>query len=246
VVKAIMLEERAALSEWEPLQAMLRHSQGLLGSWSSKVRALRGKYQIPAFDREAARGAPSADAVRARLSKFRKEKVEPRIFEEAEEEIARERARPENTLYSMLHPGRGPVADVLEGHEWGMQTLSDYRAWSRLRMFLRVPGACPVCGNEDGSAEHILGAHAVPRFPLPEADDGEGMLWYLRTDLAAAVMRRNIRLVGQLLRNGADWGWLRAAQRATLLEEEHGAGAEPGAAGTEAGPGEADVSAGEP
>ena len=102
------------------------------------------------------------------------------------------------------------MANVLEGHEWGPETLQDYRRWTRLRLLLKWPGKCPYCGAEDPSAEHILEAHARPLLPpeATEAADGVGALTLLRTDLAASALRRNIRLVGQILRGGRDWRWL--------------------------------------
>ena len=73
----------------------------------------------------------------------------------------------------------------------------------------RGPGPCPVCGAEEGTAAHILETHAVPRVPLPTGAWLQGgVYYYLRTDLEPPALRRNIRLVGQLLRNGSDWRWL--------------------------------------
>ena len=43
----------------------------------------------------------------------------------------------------------------------------------------------------------------VPQTPL-------GPLWLLRTDLPPDILRRNIRLVGQLVHGRGDWDWLRA------------------------------------
>ena len=192
VVKALMLEERAALAGWAPLSAVLGHSKEVSGSWLRTAGDLRRLYAIPAFDRAAARKAPSRSAARERLKKYRKECVEPRVFAEAEREVARERAAPSNALYGVLHPSWGPVAEAVENHEWGPCTLDDYRAWSRLRVMQHWRTACPVCGGEGPTAEHILGEHATPRLPLPAEDSGDGALWYLRTDLPPATLRRNI------------------------------------------------------
>jgi len=43
----------------------------------------------------------------------------------------------------------------------------------------------------------------IPATPL-------GPLWLLRTDLPPDVLRRNVRLVGQLLHGRGDWRWLAA------------------------------------
>ena len=104
---------------------------------------------------------------------------------------------------------------MLEGHEWGPETMQDYRRWTRLRLLLRWPGTCPCCGIEEPAAEHILETHARPLLP-PEATEGPdslGALTLLRTDLAWGVLRRNIRIVGQVLRGGRDWRWLKPATR---------------------------------
>ena len=170
---------------------------------------MRERYGVLPFARAQAQRAPSRAAVRERLKRYRKKEVEPRVWAEAEEEVARERAKPANALYNLLHPGAGPVAHVLEGHEWGPATLQDYRRWARMRVLLdKWPQSCPVCGAEGATAAHILGEHAVPVAPLPSEAVRGGVLWYLRTDVGPADLRRNIRLVGQLLRNGTNWGWV--------------------------------------
>ena len=149
-----MLDERAHLSSWEPLKAVLRHSREVPGSWQQAVAALRERYGVPPFARAQAQRAPSRAAVRERLKRYRKKEVEPRVWAEAEEEVARERAKPANALYNLLHPGAGPVAHVLEGHEWGPATLQDYRRWARMRVLLdKWPQRCPVCGAEGATAE---------------------------------------------------------------------------------------------
>ena len=172
------------------------------------VQEFRGTFAIPPFDRGAARAAPSRAAQRARMRRYRIEEVEPRIFAATEEEIVAERRKPEHALYTRLHPGTGPVAAVFRNHEWGPETLPDYCRWVRLRVLLRCPAGCPVCPSVDGTAEHILGAHAAPRLwsgaELLAADP----LRLLRTDLPAPELRRNIRLVGQTLRGHHDWRWL--------------------------------------
>ena len=72
VVKALMLEERRALAGWAPLDAVLGHSKEVSGSWLRTAGDLRRLYAIPAFDRAAARAAPSRSAARERLKKYRK------------------------------------------------------------------------------------------------------------------------------------------------------------------------------
>ena len=109
VTKAIMLDERAHLSTWAPLKAVLRHSRKVPGSWQEAVAALRERYGVPPFARDQARLAPSRAAVWERLKRYRKREVEPRLWAEAQEEVARERAKPTNALYNLLHPGSGPV-----------------------------------------------------------------------------------------------------------------------------------------
>ena len=90
--------------------------------------------------------------------------------------------------------------------------MQDYRRWARMRVLLdKWPQNCPVCGAEGATAAHILGEHAVPVTPLPSEAVRGGVLWYLRTDVGPADLRRNIRLVGQLLRNGTNWGWVARA-----------------------------------
>ena len=101
VTKAIMLDERAHLSTWAPLKAVLRHSRTVPGSWQEAVAALRERYGVPPFARDQARLAPSRAAVRERLKRYRKMEVEPRLWAEAEKEVARERAKPANALYNL-------------------------------------------------------------------------------------------------------------------------------------------------
>ena len=119
LAQAVMLEERAALAEWPLLHQVLECSRVLTGAWMHAVQEIRDGFAIPPFDRGAALRAPSRAAKRARLRQYRLEVVEPRIFAATEEEIANERQKPQNSLYTRLHPGRGPVAAVLKNNEWG-------------------------------------------------------------------------------------------------------------------------------
>ena len=77
-------------------------------------------------------------------------------------------------------------------------------------MVLRFGGGCPVCSAADGTAEHFLEAHAVPRIHEGLPPNASGALWLLRTDLPSDVLRRNVRLVGELIHGRQNWGWLRA------------------------------------
>ena len=209
VVYAILLEERAAMSGWDLLTVVLRRTQGIAGGWQHAVAELREKFQVPPFDRAAARLAPSKEARRARLRKYGKEIVEPRVFKRTQQEVAEERRKTENTLYCELHPGRGPVASTLDGHGWGPETMADYRRWARLRLLMRVSGQCPECGALDHTAVHILG-HVHARLWAAGAKAPEQVTHLLRTDVPAGELRRNVRAVGQTLRGGADWRWLEA------------------------------------
>lgn len=210
-VQAVMLAERAALAEWPLLHAVLERSSLIRGAWMYAVEELRAGYGLPQFDRAAARRAPSRAARRARLRQYRTEVVEPRMFEDTEAEIRAERQKPAHALYNRLHPGRGPVAGVLQGNEWGPETLGDYKRWVRLRILLRCPSGCPACTSVDGTAEHILRAHAAPKVWQGEELDRADPFRLLRTDTPTAELRRNIRVVGQVLRGGQDWKWLGAA-----------------------------------
>ena len=81
----------------------------------------------------------------------------------------------------------------------------------QLRGETRWPDKCPQCGAKDPTAQHILDTHARPLLPAEDMDGPLGALALLRTDLAPDVLRRNIRLTGQILRGGRDWRWLRSA-----------------------------------
>ena len=96
---------------------------------------------------------------------------------------------------------------MLQGHNWGVHTLGDYKRWSVLRLTLRCADGCPVCGGVDGTAGHLLGEHAAPRVPEGIPETLRRPLWILRTDPPAAVLRRDIRLVGQLIHGRSDWRW---------------------------------------
>ena len=142
--------------------------------------------------------------------------MEPALFSATEAEIARELANPRHSTYAALHPGRGPVVGVLQGHGWGPSTLMYYKVWVRLRLTLRCEGGCPVCGSADGTAEHIL-THGASRIPEGVPESPLGPLWLLKTNLEAAKLRRNIRLVGQLLlAPDSRWDWLQEAARRDL------------------------------
>ena len=56
-----------------------------------------------------------------------------------------------------------------------------------------------------------LGTHAAPRVWQGEELRCGDPLRLLRTDAPADELRRNIRLVGQVLRGHHDWRWLRPA-----------------------------------
>ena len=126
-----------------------------------------------------------------------------------EDELRCCRADPRNVLYNALHPGRGPVAGCLQRHGWGVHTVGDYKRWTLLRVVFRFEGGCPGCDTADGVAEHFLEAHAVPWVHEGLPSNAVGALWLLRTDLPSDVLRRNIRLVGQLIHGRQEWGWLR-------------------------------------
>ena len=107
--------------------------------------------------------------------------------------------------------GIGPAAGVLEGHGWGLHTLGDYKRWACLRLLMRCPAGCPRCGGLDGTAEHLLAAHAVPRLAGGLPENPLGPLRLLRADLPADLLRRNIRLVGQVVHGRQNWQWLKRA-----------------------------------
>ena len=87
--------------------------------------------------------------------------------------------------------------------------MDHYRKWVCRRILGKVGGNCPVCQGEDATALHILGEHAVPALPPPPPASA---LWYLRTDLEPAVVRCNIRLVGELLEGRCELKWLKNAR----------------------------------
>ena len=76
-----------------------------------------------------------------------------------------------------------------------------------------------MCGRMDGSALHILGEHCAPRLPGSATAGALGPLALLQTDKPPGELRRNIRLVGQLLGGGSDWGWLPKAPALTGRQE---------------------------
>ena len=101
-----------------------------------------------------------------------------------------------------------------------------YKVWVRLRLTLRCEGGCPVCGSADGTAEHIL-THGASRIPEGVPESPLGPLWLLKTNLEAAKLRRNIRLVGQLLlAPDSRWDWLQEAERRELDEAVASSGEE--------------------
>jgi hypothetical protein len=237
VVQAIMLEERAALSHWPLLHAVLRRSTAIPGGWQFAVNELRERFGVPPFDRVAAQAASSGDAQKARMRRYRKTIVEPLVFGLTEDEMAEARRRPGQEAYAKLHPGRGPVAGVLKGHGWGPDTMPDYRRWARLRLVMRVHGRCPECDALDGTAEHIL-AHTMDRVRAAGHRVPAEALDFLRTDVPADQLRRHVRAVGQTLRGGQDWKWL--SPRPPAGRDAANAGTPPGSPGLEvdgAGPG---------
>ena len=101
-----------------------------------------------------------------------------------------------------------------------------YKVWVRLRLTLRCEGGCPVCGSADGTAEHIL-THGASRIPEGVPESPLGPLWLLKTNLEATKLRRNIRLVGQLiLAPDSRWDWLQEAARRDLDEAVASSGEE--------------------
>ena len=226
LVKAIMLEERAQLSGWDTLTAALGLSGSITGSWTNTVALRKTEFEVPPADRSRIAAADTAGGRRHRLRRYRKEVVEPALFSATEAEIARELANPRHSTYAALHPGRGPVVGVLQGHGWGPATLMYYKVWVRLRLTLRCEGGCPVCGSADGTAEHIL-THGASRIPEGVPKSPLGPLWLLKTNLEAAKLRRNIRLVGQLLlAPDSRWDWLQEAARRGLDEAVASSGEE--------------------
>ena len=101
-----------------------------------------------------------------------------------------------------------------------------YKVWVRLRLTLRCEGGCPVCGSADGTAEHIL-THGASRILEGVPESPLGPLWLLKTNLEATKLRRNIRLVGQLLlAPDSRWDWLQEAARRDLDEAVASSGEE--------------------
>ena len=66
-----------------------------------------------------------------------------------------------------------------------------------------------MCNTADGTAEPFLEAHAVPKIHEGVPRSALGPLWLLRTDLPSGTLRRNNRLVGQLVHGRQEQGWLR-------------------------------------
>ena len=149
---------------------------------------LKEQFQVPPFDRAAARLAPSKESRRTRLRKDRKEVVDPRVFKRTQQEVAEERRKMGNMLYFELRPGRGPVASTPDGHGWGPQTLADYHRSARRRLLMRVEGLRPECGGLDHTACHIVG-HVHARLREAGAKAFELVLHLLRMDAPAGEPR---------------------------------------------------------
>ena len=90
-----------------------------------------------------------------------------------------------------------------------------------MRVVMWHPRGCPVCASMNGSALHILEEHCAPRLPAEYTKGALGALVLLQTSRPAKELRRNIRLVGQTLRGGGEWGWLQTQKPETA--EERGA-----------------------
>ena len=237
VVRAVMLEERARLSGWHTLTAAMELAASTPGGWTHKVRRLREEFGIPEA-RPPMAAALSKGSAKYRARLYRRTAVEPAVHGSTEEELRSSRADPRNALYSALHPGRGPVAGCLQGHGWGVHTVGDYKRWALLRVVLRFEGGCSVCRTADPTAEHFLGAHAAQRVHEGIPQTPLGPLWLLRTDLPWGTLRRNIRLVGQLVHGRGDWGWLRGP--AAPGRDEEAAAESREESGTDGGPADAE------
>ena len=72
--------------------------------------------------------------------------------------------------------------------------------------------------------------HCAPRLPAEYTKGALGALVLLQTSRPAKELRRNIRLVGQTLRGGEEWGWLQTQKPETV--EARGAAEDERLAGT--------------